>query len=286
MKMQFNRYRNLEKYKEDVLSLLLEKEAENNLPISIISNTDPSDTSEWLMSTITDEFGTIQLTALCTKPFNIVLSAPTDEYNSDCIKFLTDELSRINFAPPGVFAKTKLARDFTDNFLQNISKPMQQKKRILSMVLMRLDKLNAYEKALGSSRLLTEDDLSYVPLWEQAFCVDCHLPAFSLADNQERIKTRIDKNTHFIWVDKVPVAQAVHGRDTPNGAVITWVYTPPLFRGRGYATSVVAELSQSRLNNGKKFCCLFADANNPASRSIYRKLGYYDVDYYEQIEYV
>ncbi|MDR2598922.1 MAG: GNAT family N-acetyltransferase [Oscillospiraceae bacterium] len=285
MKMQFNRYRNLKKYKEDVLSVLLEKETENNLPISILSNTDPTDTSEWLMSTITDEFETIQLIALCTKPFNIVLSTPTDEYNSDCVKLLIDELSRINFNPPGVFAKTKLAREFSENYLRKSSKS-NQKTRVLSMMLMKLYKLNEYKKARGFYRLLTEEDLSYVPQWEQAFCVDCHLPAFSLAENHERIRTRIDKNTHFIWVDSVPVAQAVHGRDTPNGAVITWVYTPPLFRGRGYATTVVAELSQSRLNNGKKFCCLFADANNPASRSIYNKLGYKDIGAYEQIEYV
>ena len=46
---------------------------------------------------------------------------------------------------------------------------------------------------------------------------------------------------------------------------------------QGYASSVVAELSQALLNRGNKFCCLFADAENPISCGIYRKIGYYDL---------
>ena len=125
--------------------------------------------------------------------------------------------------------------------------------------------------------------MSFTPSWEQAFCIDCHTPVFTLSENEERIRTRIGKDTHFIWEDGQPVSQAVYGRDTPNGAVVNWVYTPPQYRGHGYATSVVAELSKSLFDRGKLFCCLFADADNPASRSVYRKLGYYDVCEFEEI---
>lgn len=52
------------------------------------------------------------------------------------------------------------------------------------------------------------------------------------------------------------------------------VYTPVEERGHGYAKAVVAHLSEMQLKAGKKMCCLYADARNPVSNSIYRKIGY------------
>ena len=148
---------------------------------------------------------------------------------------------------------------------------------------MKLDNLTEYNKAPGFSRVLTEEDLSYVPAWEHEFSIDCNLLTSTPAEYEERIRTRLGKDTHFIWEDGQPVSQAVHGRDTPNSAVISWVYTPPKFRGCGYATSVVGELTKSLLSKGNKFCCLFADAANPISRGVYKRLGYYDVCVFDEI---
>jgi hypothetical protein len=262
-----------------VLSRLLEDEVVNNLPISILTDNTPRDTSGWFMCTVTEECGKIVLVALCVKPFNLTLYQPPDSCSDSSVYLLSDELKRINFTPSGVFAVTALARTFANAFFGNTENMFK-----MSMLLMRLDKLSQYEEAPGFCRYLTEDDLTYTPLWEQAFCIDCRLPAFSLSENEERIRTRIDRGSHFIWEDGLPVAQAVYGRDTPNGAVINWVYTPPLYRGKGYATSVVAWLSQSLFDRGKSFCCLFADADNPASCRVYHKLGYYDICEFEQIQ--
>jgi hypothetical protein len=52
------------------------------------------------------------------------------------------------------------------------------------------------------------------------------------------------------------------------------VYTPPALRGRGYATSCVAELSRSLLEEGFRWCCLFTDLANPVSNSVYLRIGY------------
>lgn len=55
------------------------------------------------------------------------------------------------------------------------------------------------------------------------------------------------------------------------------VYTPPEFRKNGYASFVVAELSQKILNSGKKFCILYTDLANPTSNKIYQNIGYKEV---------
>jgi predicted GNAT family acetyltransferase len=64
------------------------------------------------------------------------------------------------------------------------------------------------------------------------------------------------------------------GGPTPNGIRIGPVYTPPELRGRGYATSLVAELSQALLDAGRRFCFLYTDLANPTSNAIYERIGY------------
>jgi RimJ/RimL family protein N-acetyltransferase len=48
-------------------------------------------------------------------------------------------------------------------------------------------------------------------------------------------------------------------------------------RGKGYATSSVAALSQILLNQGRKYCFLFADLDNPIPNRIYQNIGYQSV---------
>jgi predicted GNAT family acetyltransferase len=80
----------------------------------------------------------------------------------------------------------------------------------------------------------------------------------------------------FFWTDAGghPVATAGWAGPTPNGIRVNFVYTPPELRGRGYASNLVARLSQRLLDEGRRFCFLFTDLANPVSNSIYQKLGY------------
>ena len=64
------------------------------------------------------------------------------------------------------------------------------------------------------------------------------------------------------------------GGPTPNGIRIGPVYTPPAARGRGYASNLVAEVSQAALDSGRRFCFLLTDATNPTANHIYREIGY------------
>ena len=45
-------------------------------------------------------------------------------------------------------------------------------------------------------------------------------------------------------------------------------------RGRGFASAAVAELSRRLLADGRSWCLLFADVENPTSTALYRRLGY------------
>ncbi|MBA3875975.1 MAG: hypothetical protein C0498_03420 [Anaerolinea sp.] len=62
----------------------------------------------------------------------------------------------------------------------------------------------------------------------------------------------------------------------PTGPSIS-VYTPPRHRGRGFASNLVAEVSQAQLDAGRRFVVLFTDLANPTSNAIYQEIGYQPV---------
>ena len=168
---------------------------------------------------------------------------------------------------PGVLAEQGLARRFAEMYAGADGFRLH-----VSMNIMRLDKVNEIAKSPGRCRPLCECDLFFAPYWELAFNVDCCLDEGDLQDKIKQIKARLEWGTQYIWEDGHPVSQAYQSKKTPNGTGISGVYTPPHYRGKGYASSVVSELSQILLERANKFCFLFADAENPISCGIYHKL--------------
>jgi predicted GNAT family acetyltransferase len=108
---------------------------------------------------------------------------------------------------------------------------------------------------------------------------------YSIPEITEQIRHRINNGTFFVWEDDIPVSQAENGRNTMNGAVVTHLYTPPHYRGSGYATACVATLSQQLLNRGHRFCILADDAKNAVADIMYRKIGYKSVSVVEEFRF-
>jgi predicted GNAT family acetyltransferase len=122
-------------------------------------------------------------------------------------------------------------------------------------------------------RLAAAEDLDILTQWQTSFLQEAlgeYKPEMARRSSERRIAT----GEAFIWDDNGPVAMAVKTRPTPHGCTVSGVYTPPELRGRGYASSCVAALSQHLLDAGKQFCNLFTDLANPTSNSIYQKIGY------------
>jgi uncharacterized protein len=61
---------------------------------------------------------------------------------------------------------------------------------------------------------------------------------------------------------------------TPNGIRILSVYSPPERRGHGYASGLVAAVTQQELDRGRRMVFLSTDLANPTSNRIYRAIGY------------
>ncbi len=131
----------------------------------------------------------------------------------------------------------------------------------------------------GKMRLATEADLTFLPDWEVQFVVDCNMPQ----QNEPHFREHCLKNMEqfvknkvvALWdVEGTPVAMCRSTRKAPFATSVAGVYTPQEFRGKGYASHLVAAFSQQLLNEGAPRCLLFTDAANPTSNGIYQRIGY------------
>jgi predicted GNAT family acetyltransferase len=125
----------------------------------------------------------------------------------------------------------------------------------------------------GEFRPAAVEEIELTRQWARGFYDDCFGDGRyerTVATAEEKIKN----GTLFLWVDGVPRSMAGRTRPTPHGEAIGFVYTPPSERRKGYATAVVARLSQRILDEGKQFCTLYTDLSNPTSNSIYQQIGY------------
>ena len=123
----------------------------------------------------------------------------------------------------------------------------------------------------GKLRLAQPGDYDVLVQWLERFAAETDHGA---GDVRSYTATHIRNKTVFIWDDDGPRTTALWAGLTPNGVRIGFVYTPPAWRGRGYASACTAGASQRALDSGYTFCCLYTDLGNPVSNSIYQKIGY------------
>jgi predicted GNAT family acetyltransferase len=111
--------------------------------------------------------------------------------------------------------------------------------------------------------------------WFRAFMDEAIGESPDAASTAHAVDHRLEADSAgvVLWEDGPTVSLAAFGNPTPNGARIGPVYTPPERRRRGYASALVAELSE-RLLTERRFCFLFTDLANPTANRIYEQIGY------------
>jgi predicted GNAT family acetyltransferase len=224
------------------------------------------------------EAGRVVAAALWTPPHNLLL-AQVDEP-----RWLTALAAEVLASedPPGVLGPTAAARSFADAWAVRTSRSpvcvMQER-------IFRLDRVIPPRPAPGHCREVEERDRALLTAWCAAFNAEAlpDSPAPDPAEAADRMLRRVGR-VAYLWEDAgEAVALAGAAGPTPRGIRIGPVYTPPDRRGRGYASNLVAEVSQRQLASGRSFCFLFTNLANRTSNHIYQTIGYapvVDVDQY------
>jgi uncharacterized protein len=137
--------------------------------------------------------------------------------------------------------------------------------------LYRLDTVIPVSGVSGHMRHATEGDFETLVLWGAGFGRDVGEQFTLPADT---VRSLMDQAAMFVWHDRDVLSMTVAQGLTGEGCRIGYVYTPPELRGRGYASALVAAVSQHMLDEIASFCVLYTDLSNPTSNSIYQKVGY------------
>lgn len=126
----------------------------------------------------------------------------------------------------------------------------------------------------GTMRRANEGDLDQVAAMMEAFQHEAQ-PGHARRAQRDAAKLAIARGQVFLWQhDGEVVCLARVGRRLGDWAAISGVYTPPVMRRAGYASALVAALSQHLLDAGLKRTCLFTDLANATSNAIYQRVGY------------
>src|SRR6266511_5889924 len=227
-------------FRETATPYLLRDEARHNLLFGISSTLIQKPGlyelfDLWVVSEDDEVLGA----ALRTHPLNLVLAQPSNDAALDA---LVDRFLQGRQELPGVVAAIPELEAFVGSWT---SENDLDATRVFRHGIYELREVLPVPAASGLARPVTPDDRDQVIAWIIAFAEEA-LPEDNEAERQVRfVEARLaatDDSGLWLWEDGGrPVSLSGYGGATPNGMRIGPVYTPPELRGRGYATTLVAE---------------------------------------------
>ena len=276
--MNFTLYDDIKPFYQATYDVLMRHEAQNIIPLGnlIIGNegkdtTGWRDTKNWFMATVSDSTG-IKLTAIMTPPHNMTLYATDNQLDVNAVDCLVDGMLKAKVHASGVMTENSLAESFAKVYAD---KAKTNYKTDVNMRVYELTAVNPAIPSIGNLRLAKDSDMSFLPYWRHGFATDCNLPTTSLSEEAENGRYVISIGKLYILEDNgVPVSMARITREMQSVCGVAFVYTPPYFRGKGYASSCVADISRLILKQGFTKCVLYTNLANPTSNSIYQNIGY------------
>jgi len=216
------------------------------------------------------------LAVMRTPPFGLVLAAP-GEVSDEALSLLIEDIIVQPDTPPDVNASKALCARFSQVWAAKTggSTPLKMAEGLYELNAVNPATLNA---APGRMRPGTLDDLERFQRWREGFEID----AFGAVQGDPSRALEFFMKRHadvYFWEDSgEPVSMALRTRPSVHGISVSLVYTPSEHRKKGYATALVAHLSQHLLDSGYQFCTLYTDLANLTSNHIYQEIGYRHIE--------
>jgi GNAT superfamily N-acetyltransferase len=246
---------------------LLLREAEYNVVLGITDRLLRGDhpwTSPIYLATV-ETNGRVSGCAWRTPPHKLGLT----RLPMESIPLLANDVAEVYSDIPGVLAPVAEGTEFAKCWSRSRDADWSLgiRQRIFS-----LEQVKSTSIPVGGTLQRAEAaDLPLVAEWGAGFSRDTGIEDFDPLPYSEHL---IRNGAVYLWQDHEFRSMAAAVGTTPNGTRVGYVYTPPSFRGRGYATATVTSLSRLLLDGRRRFCFLYADLANPTSNAIYQRIGY------------
>lgn len=265
MSISLVRHPDVHAFAERALPWLLQAEVEHNLILGIIEQLKATTTANVYLVTV-EQDGHVVGCAFRTPPYKLGVT----RMPHGAVSALVEDVGQVYEELPAVLGPAAQARAIAEAWAvckqRNVRAGMRQRIYELRTVVF------PAVMPSGELRLAGKRDFDLLVAWLGQFAGETRVAT----PNMEAFAASHVKNkTVFLWEDEgEPRTAALYAGKTPNGVRIGFVYTPPEFRRRGYATACTAMVSQRALDSGNQFCCLYTDLSNPTSNDIYQRIGY------------
>lgn len=248
---------------------LLRDEAENNLMLGLIGQIVDGAFNDFWLASIEDENGVVGCAIQVPPQWILLTRTPATG-----LSVLASELVARNPKAAGVIGPVSACEVFAETWCWETRASSRPR---LSQGIFRLEQvIPPSRQASGRLRSVTPADEDQIVRWRAAFLEDTGI--LDPRDLHDVALQYIQARSLFVWEDRGrAVSIAASEAPTPNGIRVNFVYTPPEYRNRGYASACVAELSRKLLDGERKFCFLYADMDNSTSNAIYQAIGYRNV---------
>ncbi|MEY4544093.1 MAG: hypothetical protein RL685_288 [Pseudomonadota bacterium] len=258
------------RFAELVRPLLLRDEAQHCLVLGILDTlvTQPERYASSQLISIEGSDG-LEGVAWRTPPHALGLSLMSSAAVSALVEHLSSDAEL-----PGVTGPRPMVDQFKEGWLERRRGTLRH---CIQQRIYRLEQVVSAERSPGVLRTATAADEALVVDWTVAFVREC-----GLGDDEDEVRrgvaATLGRGRRVLWEHEgANVSTAGFGGKTPSGMRVSYVYTPPRLRGRGYASALVAALSEQLLVAGNRCCFLFTDLGNPTSNAIYQRIGYQPV---------
>jgi hypothetical protein len=247
---------------------LNQKEGVNSIALGVIKDlmSERPSFDEAYFASVMDN-GQIIGTAMLTPPHPVNLNATDLAAIPHFVEF-AKQIKR----PGSVLGPGRIAKEFARHWCHEMACALAGEE---AQAIHKLERVN-HPKPFGTYTVIVADESQRKLLeeWSREFCMDCRIE-----DRIEDIPRQVSRaiatgSRYLLLVEGKPVSMAGRSRETTNGGSVNAVYTPKNLRGRGYASALVAWISQSILDSGKKAVYLYTQLDNPTSNKIYYSLGY------------
>ncbi len=280
--IQIRRFEEVEAFLGAARPFLEAREAEHNLLLSICArlagDTDSSGGDPPYLAVV-ERDGEVAAVALRTPPFHLVLSMID---HPEVIGPLARRIHRDCGSLSGILGPTDAAGLFAAEWgaLSEVSIEVELRERIF-----RAEQAIPPADVPGQLREARRDERELLIAWIDAFAAEAVPPDMPREDSAAFVDRGFaaGRSGFYIWEHSEAVSLAGAIGQTRHGIRVGPVYTPPERRGAGYASALVAAVTQRAFDEGKRFCFLFTDLANPTSNRIYQRIGYRpvcDVDQY------
>lgn len=253
-------------------TLLERDEARNQLPLGIAGNLIARpDAWDVVRFWVVRDGERPVAAAVRTGPFNLVLGDPS---SAEALGPLIDAVLADDPEVPGIAGNVPFVEPAAERLANGSGRTAE---RILSLGVYGLTSVRGVGRAPGEPRAAAPADRALLLGWLRAFADESMPDPEAFRHMEHNLEDRFgSEGTGFwFWEDGgEPVSLAGFSGPTPTGIRIGPVYTPHEHRRRGYATTLVADLSAWLLEQGHHACFLYTDLANPTSNRIYVDIGY------------